>query len=653
MARRAKRNKQKKPPRSWRTRLLNWGGAAVVWAIVGLVWLVAFYASDLPSVDKLNTMVRRPSVVLLARDGTEIATYGDLYMEQVPLKDFPPHLIQAVIATEDRRFYDHFGLDPFGLARAMLSNLRAGRLVQGGSTITQQLAKNVFLTPDRTIKRKIQELLLAFWLEANFTKDEILSIYLNRVYLGAGTYGVEAASQRYFNKPVKRLTLQESAMLAGLLKAPSRFAPTANLKRARGRADQVLVNMVDAGYLEPVKAVAARKVPASLAPGRRRGSDFRYFADWVINAVGDYVGATERDLVVITTLDAGLQRVATRTVAARLKREGAKSKAGQAALVALAPDGGVRAMVGGRDYGTSAFNRATQARRQPGSAFKLFVYLAGLEAGLRPGDTYRDQPITVDGWKPRNYSGRHVGQVSLSRAFAESINTVAVQVSEQSGRDRVIAAARRLGISTPLRGHPSIALGTSEVSLVELTGAYASIANGGNGVLPHGILEIHDRGGQVLYRRQPDHLGRVVPAEQVNQLSNMLGGVIAGGTGKQARLKRPAAGKTGTSQDFRDAWFVGYTADLIAGVWVGNDDAGAMRHVTGGGLPARIWRDFMRDGLQGQPARPLLVARDDTAGSIWQRILSVFGGGVSLGGGSPGGDYGSTPSKSQKRKEFP
>ena len=617
--------------RSGLGRLLNWGGTVLIWGGVALAAVVGYYAYDLPDVGGLAQVARTPSVTLTAEDGTVLAGFGDLYGEAVQLRGLPRHLIDAVLATEDRRFHAHFGVDLRGLLRALWANWRAGRVVQGGSTLTQQLAKNLFLTPERTIKRKVQEVLLALYLESRFSKDQILTLYLNRVYLGAGTYGVAAAARRYFDKPAAALSLQESAMLAGLLKAPSRYAPTSDPAAARRRAELVLASMADAGYLSRDVAGRAIARPAEVADRPGPGRSTRYFADWAIEQVTAYLGHVGRDITVVTTLDPRLQNLAERALAAGLEAKGKALDVEQGALVALAPDGAVQAMVGGRDYRRSQFNRATQALRQPGSAFKPFVYLAALEAGMRPDEVMLDRPVDVDGWRPRNYSKGHQGAVRMDEALARSINTVAVQVSERAGRGRVIETAARLGIVSRLRGHPSIALGTSEVSLLELTAAYAHFANGGAGVLPYAIIEIRDRGGEVMYRRTGQGLGRVIEQNPVRQLNAMLAAVIETGTGRAARLDRPAAGKTGTSQDFRDAWFVGFTPDLVAGVWIGNDDAHPMRRVTGGGLPAEIWRGFMLDALKGRPARPLLArppTRDRLA-KAWRRILDRFGGGGS------------------------
>ena len=589
----------------WRWRLLRWGLLAALWGVIVSAGVLAYFALTLPHIGDLTVAERRPSVTLLGADGGLIATFGDLFGEPLRLKDLPPYLPEAVIATEDRRFYHHFGIDPIGLARALYVNFRAGHVVQGGSTITQQLAKNLFLEPDRTLARKIQEAMLAIWLERQFSKDQLLEIYLNRVYLGAGTYGIDAAAHRYFDKSARHLTLYEAAAIAGLLKAPTRFSPARDRERAAQRTAQVLANMVDAGYLTEAQATAATRQEAQLAVAGRTRPGSRYFADWIYEQISGFAGTKGRDVVVVTTLDSKLQAAAEAAVTETLNHDGEKSNIEQAALVAMSPDGAIRAMVGGRDYGESQFNRATQALRQPGSAFKPFVYLAAIEHGLSPNDRFIDQPIRIGDWQPHNYEGTYRGSITAAEALAQSVNTVAAQVLERAGIDNVIATAHRLGITSDLGRDASLALGTSEVSLVELTTAYAAFASGGIGAWPYGIREIRSNDGEVIYKRGGDGAGRVISAEDAGLMNEMLAGVIGHGTGRSAALGRPAAGKTGTTQDFHDAWFIGYTADLVAGVWLGNDDNSPMKHVTGGTLPARTWRAFMLAATEGMPIRPL------------------------------------------------
>jgi penicillin-binding protein 1A len=596
-----------RPSGGWTSRLFHWLAAAAVWAGIAVGLLVAWYATDLPDVTQAMEATRRPTVTLLGDDGSEILTVGDLYGQPLRLSEMAPSLPAAVLATEDRRFNDHFGLDLIGLARAAVTNLRAGRVVQGGSTITQQVAKNLFLTPERTLKRKVQELLLAVWLERKFTKDQILTLYLNRVYLGAGTYGVEAAAQRYFGRSAREIGLYESALLAGLLKAPSRYNPHSDPEAADRRTRQVLANMVAAGHITEDQADAAAKGRAPAAIAARAGNRVgRHFADWVLDQLSDYLSQGDQDLKVHTTLNPAMQAAAEKAVDTVLDEVGERDRIGQAAFVALAPDGAVRALVGGRDMRQSGFNRATQAQRQPGSAFKPFVYLTALEAGFTPDTPVVDRPVTIQKWSPENFDGKFRGEIPLRDAVAESVNTVAVQVSEKVGRKAVAETALRLGITSPLQATPAVALGASEVNLLELTAGYAVLGNGGRGVWPHAIREIRDARERVLYRRSGGGSGQLVSPGTLAGMHELLSGVIERGTGRRASLgARPAAGKTGTSTDFRDAWFVGYTADLTAGVWVGNDDGKPMRGVTGGSAPARIWKAFMVPAHAGLPIRPL------------------------------------------------
>ena len=594
-----------RPPRPRSGRALRFGILLLLWAAILGGGFVGYFALTLPDTGELGRSQRRPSVTILAADGSLLTTYGDLFGQPLTLKEMSRYLPQAVIATEDRRFYSHFGIDPIGILRAAAADVAAGHLVEGGSTITQQLAKNLFLTPERSLGRKIRETLLALWLEHRFTKVQILEIYLNRVYLGAGTYGVDAAAQRYFGVSARRTDLYQSALIAGLLKAPTRFNPTRDRDRAAARTAQVLANMVEAGFITESTARAASREGSSLAavPATRPGS--RYFADWIAGRLSDFVGGASRDLTVVTTLDPRLQQAAEAAIAGTIARDGAKAAVGQGALVAMSPEGAVRAMVGGRSYDASQFNRATQAQRQPGSAFKPFVYLAGLEAGLQPSDHFVDGPIRIGAWQPRDFDNHYQGDMTMAQALAQSVNTIAVQIALRAGIDNIVAAAHRLGIASPLTRDASIALGTDEVNLLELVSAYAPFANGGTGVWPYGIAEIRDSTGHVVFRRTGSGPGQVVSPELAGEINQMLTGVIDHGTGRSAALPRPAAGKTGTTQDYRDAWFIGYTADLVAGVWLGNDDDTPMNKVTGGSLPAQAWRRFMLAATRSLPVRPL------------------------------------------------
>jgi penicillin-binding protein 1A len=573
-------------------RLFYWLTVLGLWVGIGVAGLVFYYALSLPDTDELWKVSQSPEISIYSVDDRLVARRGRRGGQALRYEDFPPHLVHAVIAIEDRRFFNHFGVDPRGLTRAMVNNLRAGRVTQGGSTLTQQLAKNVFLTPDRTLKRKIQELLLAFWMEARLSKQEIITLYFNRVYFGAGAYGVKAAAETYFNRPVQSLTRSEAAMLAGLLKAPSRYAPTRNPDGARQRALLVIRAMHETGFYD---AETAQQVASEQVRIVNRSSDAAHYAvDWTIEQLPGFVGRPRADLDIITTIDPLVQLAAERAINKVLASKGVQRNAEQAAMVVMTPDGAIRAMVGGRSYQKSPFNRAVLANRQPGSAFKPIVFLAGLENGLSPDDEYIDAPLSIGDWSPRNYDGEYRGTVTLQQALAKSLNTVAVQVSEETGRQEVIALARRLGIASRLRPHPSLALGSFEVNLLELTTVYAHFANGGRQTIPYIINSVTTGSGAVLYERAPSRDLPVAKPEHIGTLNEMLRYTMESGTGRRASIKGyDLAGKTGTSQNWRDAWFVGYSGSLVAGVWVGNDDGKPMNKVSGAGLPAEIWREFM------------------------------------------------------------
>ena len=540
-----------------------------------------------------------------AEDGTRRAAVGISYREPVPLESLPPYVIDAFLATEDRRFFELPGFDVRGLVRALVANVQAGQVVEGGSTITQQLAKNLFLTPDQTIMRKLEEMQLALWLEARLTKEEILSLYLNRIYLGAGTYGIEAAADTYFSKEASELTLAEAALLAGLPKAPSSLAPTTNMAGALERSEEVIENLVEAGRIDPVTAGMAALVPPDLNI-RERNVSYGYFLDRVTEEVVARFGTLHEDLVVTTTLDLDLQAAAQDAVDAVIDKAAEARGAEQAALIAYDAEGGIVALVGGRSYETSQFNRATQARRQPGSAFKPFVFLAALESGFDPGTLVIDRPVRVGDWEPKNYGGRFKGPVRLADAVASSANSVAVQVSEAIGRDRVLDAARRAGIEAPLSAVPSLALGAAEVSLEDLTAGYLPFAQGGAEVLGHAVGRVTTRGGDPLYSFEAIEGFQVIDPGLARETTRMLAEVMTAGTGRGGALPgRPSAGKTGTTNEWRDAWFVGFTPQITTGVWVGNDRAEPMDKVTGSSLPLAIWSQFMTRAHEGLPPEPL------------------------------------------------
>jgi penicillin-binding protein 1A len=589
-------------------------GLAARFALAGaLVLGAAVYVMyvSLPDPAELLDGRDRGSVTLLDRNGDVFAWRGEQFGGEIRPGDVSPHLVAAILAAEDRRFYDHWGLDPRGLLRATVANIRAGRVVQGGSTITQQVAKNVFLSHERSLERKLKEAPMALAMELKYDKDDILAVYLNRVYLGAGTYGFEAASQRYFGKSARFASVAEAAMLAGLLKAPSRFSPTADIARAQARANVVLSTMEVTGAITPEQAARARANPATLsdAAARRLGAQF---ADYVMERGPAYLTAdTTEDVTIRTTFDPAAQRAAEaalREVFETKVRPGSKA---QAAIVAMTPDGAVRAVVGGRDGRAGGFNRATQAMRQTGSSFKTIVYAAALEAGMTPADRVLDAPLTIGGWSPANYSGEYVGEVTLTEAFARSANTAAVRVSERVGRKRVRDLARRLGITTPLADGPALALGVSEATLVEMTGAYAAFASGGYDGAPWAIREIRVRGDDAPLMQAEPTRRRVVDARVAGRMTAMLEAVVREGTGARAALPdRRAAGKTGTTQAARDAWFVGFTGDWVVGVWMGYDDNTPLTGVTGGGLPAEIWRETMTRLGPAGPGRALPVYRE-------------------------------------------
>lgn len=552
---------------------------------------------------------REPSRLALDiedRDGQPLAYRGVSPGGTLALSAMPEHLPLAFIAFEDRRFRDHPGVDVVGILRAAVVNAGAMSWRQGASTITQQLVKNTFLSPQKTLTRKIQEAAIALWLERQLSKDAILERYLNSVYLGAGAHGVDAATRRYFDKPGSEVTLAEAAMLAGLAQAPSRTAPTVALETAQERASLVLDAMVDTGAISPEQAAEAKAAPAVLAVAPVPPAGAAYAADWAAAKVRSDLGDISGSLAVRTSIDPTLQDLAVAHVRRILDAEGSKADATEAALVAMRPDGQVLAVVGGADSAASEFNRAVQARRQPGSLFKLFVYLAALQSGVRPDDWLDDRPLTIGGWSPRNHDGRFHGSVTVRAAFAHSYNAAAVSLQERVGRDAVIDLARSMGISGQLDPHPSLALGTGGVSLVEVTAAFAAVRAGRTRVQARLIDSLRTPGGLALDLPADDSADAPWPRAA---MLDLLRETVEQGTGRAARLPIPAYGKTGTTQDNRDAWFIGFAGDLVVGVWVGNDDDRPMRDVSGGGMPARLWRAFMLDALKGRPG-PVTPAPD-------------------------------------------
>jgi penicillin-binding protein 1A len=607
--RRARKHKRQRKRAGWRRvvlrRTLYWGVVLALWGLIAAIGMLVWIGIHLPPIQSLEIPKRPPSVLILGDNGATLATRGDMGGAAVPIGELPDYVPNAFIAIEDRRFYRHRGVDPLGITRALVADVLHRGTAQGGSTITQQLAKNLFLTQERTVTRKLQEIVLALWLEHKYSKKEILELYLNRVYFGAGAYGIEGASQRYFGKSARHLTLPEAAMLAGLVQAPSRLAPNHNPQGAERRAAIVLADMTELKMIAPGAAKLALAYPARAIKPPAAGS-VNYVADWVMDAVNDLIGKFEEDIVVDTTIDPALQNAAEHALADTLNQKGDRLNIGEGALVAMTPDGVVRALVGGRDYGQSQFNRAVDAKRQPGSAFKPFVYLTALEHGLTPDTVREDAPIAVKGWRPENYERQYLGPVTLRQALADSLNTVSVRLTLEFTPQAVVRTAYRLGIASMLEPNASIALGTSEVSPIELVSAYATFANGGIAVTPHVVERIRAADGKTLYGRTQQPLGRIVDARYVGMMNTMLHETLISGTARAANLPGwQAAGKTGTSQDFRDAWFIGYTSRLVAGIWLGNDDNTPTKHAVGGGLPVEIWSRFMRAAHAGAAPAPL------------------------------------------------
>ncbi|MEA2943598.1 MAG: penicillin-binding protein, partial [Bradyrhizobium sp.] len=560
------------------------------------------------------------AMTILDRYGNEVGSRGIRHNDSVPLEEFPDHLIKAVLATEDRRFYEHFGIDIPGTFRAVLANSRAGGVVQGGSSLTQQLAKNLFLSNERTIERKIKEAFLAMWLETHLSKNEILKLYLDRAYMGGGAFGVDAASQYYFNKSARDVNLSEAAMLAGLFKAPTKYAPHVNLPAARARANVVLDNLVEAGFMTEGQVFGARRNPAT-AVDRRDDRSPNYYLDWAYDEMKKLVDTfpksmNERVFVVRTALDVSIQREAENAIENSLRQYGKEYGASQASSVVMELDGSVRAMVGGRDYGTSQFNRATDAMRQPGSSFKPYVYATALANGFKPTSIVVDAPICLGNWCPHNYSSSYAGSMTLTQALTRSINTVAVRLSvsvgngnPKLGRAKIIDTAHKMGIRSPLPDTPSLPIGADEVTMLDHVGAYATFPNLGKAVTPHAILEVRTGAGDVVWRfdRDGPKPRQVLSPEVAKDMVFMMNKVVEEGTGKRAILDNTrVAGKTGTTNAFRDAWFMGYTGNYVCGIWMGNDDYQSTKRMTGGTLPAQTWHQIMAYAHQGIEIKPLV-----------------------------------------------
>jgi penicillin-binding protein 1A len=639
------RGERSRPRRSPLQALIYWTLVAGVWGVIFVVAFFAVFAVDLPDTSRLYDVQRQPSISYLDRSGALIAVRGSQYAPPVDLDKLPPYVPKAFIAIEDRWYYWHFGFNPWGIIRSGVYNLRhkgEGGPLRGGSTITQQLARNLFLTPSQNYRRKAQELVLAIWLEAKFSKKQILELYLNRVYFGAGAYGIEAASQRYFGKSASELTLGESALLAGLMKGPSRYSPVASTDRAARRATVVLNEMVEAHFITPEQRAEAIRTKVRVNPvlANQRA---QYFTDWVDEQVRSLVGEPTEDLVVETTLDLPLQASAEQALRSGVAAAG-KQGVEQGALVSIDGEGRVRAYVGGTDYLQSQFDRATMARRQAGSAFKPFVYLTAMEAGRTPETPVVDEPIKIGNWEPHNYTNRYLGPITLAEALKESVNTVAARLANEVGTANVAATAHRLGITSPIQLDPSMALGAVEVSPLEMAQAYAPFSNGGYLARAYAIERIRTASGRVLYDHGVDRPPRqsVIAQPALAYMVTMMRGVVQGGTGGRANVPGyDIAGKTGTTSDYRDAWFVGYTGGFVTVVWLGKDDNSPMRRVTGGAAPAEIWKAYMTAALPRLKVEPIPGGevpeeyRQSPIDRLLDGVTGLFQGGGETGAVAP------------------
>lgn len=575
-------------------RLIKWLFVLGLWAIIIVSCVALWFAKDLPELIDNPRFERKISITVLANDGSLIARYGDIKEGNISAKNLPENIANAIIATEDRRFYYHYGLDPIGIARAIYVNYTQKGLHQGGSTITQQLAKNLFLSQEKTYKRKIQEALLAIWLEHELTKNEILAAYMNRVYLGAGTYGVSAAARVYFNKTPEQLTLQEAAMIAGLLKAPSKYSPLSNPSASKERAKTVLSLMRDYGYITEKKFKIASSHITLQKPLSGEDQAAKYFSDYVVDTLENYISTPKADIIVHTTMDPQVQQTTSATLRKYVEQSRTKLKVSEAASIVLRPDGSIVALVGGVNYSESQFNRASQGMRQPGSSFKPIVYLAAIEQGATLDTLVDDSPVSYGRYRPTNFGNKYYGVVRLIDALTMSMNTVSVKLANVIGVDKVINAARRMGITADLEPNLSLALGSSEVPMVEMAGAYATIASGGYAIHPYVVTSIEEKDThRKLYEYKIEPAPQVFRTADIQTLINMMVSVVQNGTGQGARSPFFVAGKTGTSQDHRDAWFDGFTQDYVAVVWFGNDDNSPMKNVTGGSLASKAWRDII------------------------------------------------------------
>ena len=580
--------------RRWLRRLFVWGTAFTLLGALALAVAVFITERSLPSYDKMKTSQSGQTIVVRASDGSEIVTLGPSYGRWVPYERIPDTLKDAMISVEDRRFRDHWGVDPIGIVRSVMVRIQSGQWRQGGSTITQQLARNIFLNNSRTFDRKIREALLAMAIEQKFSKDQVLELYLNKVYFGGGAYGIDSAARKFFGHSGEQLSLGEAAIIAGLVKAPSHYSPTADAKAAVDRAKVVVQTMQDAGKITPAQAAAVDLKGVKLAAEQGQNSA-RYFTDWVLPQLDLLLPDNDQPIEVWTTLDPTAQRAATEAIQANVP------KGSQGALVSLDRDGAVLAMIGGTDYVTSNYNRAVNAVRQPGSAWKLFVYLAALEAGYTPDAKVVDEPVTIDGWSPRNSGGTYAGPIDVRSAFAYSKNTVAAQLGNEVGFGAVAQMARRFGITTPINTLPSMVLGSSDVRVIDMVRAFAAVQAKGSAVTPYGIRKITSTEGEVLYSHRPDPAQQLVPTYVAAGITDLLQSAVSIGTGRAAQIGRPVAGKTGTTSSNKDGWFLGFSSGITTGVWMGRDDAHAVPGLQGGTAPARAFAAYMKVATAKRP----------------------------------------------------
>jgi penicillin-binding protein 1A len=579
---------------TWFYRVVKAGVIATFLSLLVLGIFVAIARSEIDSFEDLKASPNGQMIRIRAADGTVIQSLGPSFGRWLTINQLPSEMRDAMVAVEDRRYYMHPGVDPIGITRSFYARAVQGRWTQGGSTITQQLARNIYLNSDKEFGRKIREIILALAMETKFSKDQILELYLNKVYFGGGAYGIDAASRKFFDHGAEDISLAEAAIIAGLVKAPSRYAPTANAQAAVDRAEVVVAVMQDAGMITATEAAGVKPADVKLAAGSPQDS-VRYFTDWILPQLNGLIDETEEPIDVWTTLDLKMQRAATAAIAANVTR------GAQGALVSIDRDGAVKAMVGGTDYVSSNYNRAVTAVRQPGSAWKLFVYLTALEAGFRPEDIVEDKPVEIDGWQPKNSGGEYAGSISLRTAFAYSKNTVAAQIGQEVGTSSIANMARRFGITTLINTQPSMVLGTSEARVIDMTQAFAAVAAKGRKVTPYGISKVTTIDGETLYAAKPSGSVQLVDDWVAGAMTDLMQSAVATGTGRAANIGRPVAGKTGTTSSNKDGWFLGFSSGLTTGVWMGRDDARSIGGLEGGRAPAQAWASYMRIAVANRP----------------------------------------------------